>query len=30
MPLPPQVSRIGNTEELERKVALLLERGAAS
>lgn len=30
LPLPPQVSRIGDTEELERKVALLLERGAAS
>lgn len=28
--IPPQVSRIGDTEELERKVALLLERGAAS
>lgn len=28
--LPAQVSRIGDTEELERKVALLLERGAAS
>jgi MerR family transcriptional regulator, light-induced transcriptional regulator len=28
--LPPQVSRIGDTEELERKVALLLERSAAS
>lgn len=28
--LPSQVSRIGDTAELERKVALLLERGAAS
>jgi len=28
--LPSQVSRIGNTAELERKVALLLERGAVS
>lgn len=30
LPLPPQVSRIGDTEELERKVALLLERGTPS
>ena len=28
--LPSQVSRIGDTLELERKIALLLERGAAS